>query len=74
VKRTATVFAILAMAAPFATGTAWADGRGPAKSAFQCSLTIQQQEIAGITAGGGPKEGQPAPTNCDGNYPPPGQS
>jgi hypothetical protein len=30
-----------------------------------CERTIQRQSDKGITAGGGPKAGIPAPTNCD---------
>jgi hypothetical protein len=31
----------------------------------ECIDTIIRQTEAGVAAGGGPKEGVPAPTNCD---------
>jgi hypothetical protein len=33
-----------------------------------CGANIDSQTAAGVTAGGGPKAGVPAPTNCDHFY------
>jgi hypothetical protein len=47
-------------------GTALADHdhRNP-RAAANCSANIGKQTEKGIAAGGGKKEGIPAPTNCD---------
>ena len=38
---------------------------GQAKAAANCGNTIDRQSANGVSAGGGPKAGVPAPTNCD---------
>lgn len=69
------VLAVLGMSAP----TAFAANEN---SAANCAEVVAKQAAKGIAAGGGPKEGILAPTNCDhffqdvgliGNGTPPGQ-
>jgi hypothetical protein len=43
--------------------TAFADSNNP-----HCGEVIFEQGAHDITAGGGPKQGVPAPTNCDHSY------
>ena len=45
-----------------------AAGFGPSENPHAvaaCGNNIEKQTAKGITAGGGPKAGVPAPTNCD---------
>ena len=53
----------VALAAPASTALGAND-----KSAARCEATIDRQTAKGTTAGGGPKAGIPAPTNCDHFY------
>ena len=43
------------------------------KAVANCEENINKQSAKGISAGGGPKQGVPAPTNCDKFFTPPGQ-
>jgi hypothetical protein len=47
-------------------------GNAPGQATAQdnCGQTINKQEENGVAAGGGHKEGVPAPTNCDNNFHP----
>ena len=60
--------AALAVALPLAFGSSVAfadhDNSNPQADA-NCSENIDKQSEKGISAGGGPKEGVLAPTNCD---------
>ncbi len=38
-----------------------------------CSATVDRQSVNGVSAGGGPKAGVPAPTNCDKFFGAPGK-
>ena len=38
---------------------------GQSNANDNCSNTVDRQEAKGVEAGGGPKAGIPAPTNCD---------
>ena len=49
-------------------GTALPASATTPKSEQNCSNTVDRQEPRGVTAGGGPKAGIPAPTNCDHYY------
>ncbi len=42
-----------------------ADAPGQAKATENCIAVISRQLDKGVFAGGGPKAGIPAPTNCD---------
>ncbi len=42
-----------------------ADASGQAQAQANCFRNIEKQFEKGVAAGGGPKEGIPAPTNCD---------
>jgi hypothetical protein len=47
-------------------GLGESEGAPGQETAFEnCVDTIIRQTEAGVTAGGGPKAGVPAPTNCD---------
>jgi hypothetical protein len=37
----------------------------PSQAVAACEKSIDKQTAKGVTAGGGPKAGIPAPTNCD---------
>ena len=63
---------VAAVLAPAASGYAFIDAHGKAfeapglqKAAAQCQTVIDLQTMREIVAGGGPKAGTPAPTNCD---------
>jgi hypothetical protein len=71
---------IAAAAVTLVTGSssAWADqppaGEFPTPQAQEnCGATIDRQTEGDVSAGGGPKEGVPAPTNCDHFFGAPGQ-
>ena len=49
-------------AAPASVG---ADPGGNATSMERCGAAIEDQIERGVMAGGGPKEGEPGPINCD---------
>ena len=50
------------LAAPVALG--FGPSENP-QAVERCIATIVKQSASGITSGGGPKSGIPAPTNCD---------
>jgi hypothetical protein len=61
-----------------AASSAWAEqpgvGEFPTEQAGEnCGATIDRQTEMDVSAGGGPKEGVPAPTNCDHFFGAPGQ-
>ena len=65
-RRRGLMAAVLAAAALVAPVGALAFGpqqQEPARSA--CNAAFERQLEAGITAGGGPKAGEPGPLNCD---------
>ena len=43
---------------------------GQSSARANCSANIGKQDENGVSAGGGHKEGIPAPTNCDKNFHP----
>jgi hypothetical protein len=47
---------------------------GQANAITKCTNTIDRQTAKGVSAGGGPKQGVPAPTNCDHFFGAPGQN
>jgi hypothetical protein len=49
-------------------GTALPASATTPQSGQNCENTIDKQTMKGVTAGGGPKAGIPAPTNCDHYY------
>jgi hypothetical protein len=51
-----------------------ANAPGQARAAQNCENTIDRQTAKGVSAGGGPKAGVPAPTNCDHFFGAPGQT
>ena len=64
--------AVAAVLAPSASGYAFIDANGKAfeapgleQAAAECGKVINLQTMREIVAGGGPKAGIPAPTNCD---------
>jgi hypothetical protein len=64
--------AVAASLAPPASGYAFIDANGKAfeapgleKAVAECEKVISLQTMRVIVAGGGPKAGIPAPTNCD---------
>jgi hypothetical protein len=64
--------AVAASLAPPASGYAFIDANGKAfeapgleQAAAECVKVIGLQAMREIVAGGGPKAGIPAPTNCD---------
>jgi hypothetical protein len=64
--------AVAAVLAPPASGYAFIDANGKAfeapgleEAVAECSTVISLQTMREIVAGGGPKAGIPAPTNCD---------
>ena len=69
-----TAVAALTMSLLFGTGDALAftngggnsgSAPGQANAIANCFDNIAKQTDKGVSAGGGPKEGVPAPTNCD---------
>ena len=75
-RRVKGIIAVGALALSFAFGTgdalAFTNGGGNSGSApgqanaiANCFDNIAKQTDKGVSAGGGPKEGVPAPTNCD---------
>jgi hypothetical protein len=54
------------LALPGAAGALGPSGNPHAVAA--CEKSIDKQSANGVTAGGGPKAGVPAPTNCDHYY------
>ena len=57
---------LLTMLALLAAPVALGFGPNANPSAVQaCIANIDKQTASGVTAGGGPKSGIPAPTNCD---------
>jgi hypothetical protein len=86
-KRIITVLTIAAlMAVMMVAGAGYAfayanpDNQGNASNApgqenaiENCVQNIEKQTENDVSAGGGPKEDVPAPTNCDKFFPPPGQ-
>jgi hypothetical protein len=64
--------AVAAVLAPSASAYAFIDANGKAfeapgleEAAAECGKVINLQTMREIVAGGGPKAGIPAPTNCD---------
>ena len=58
----------MAMAVPaFAPANPDSNGHGQTKegAAENCQAAIDKQTANGVSAVGGPKEGQPGPTNCE---------
>ena len=45
-----------------------ADAPGQANAIANCAENVLKQTVKGVSAGGGPKEGFIAPTNCDHFY------
>lgn len=68
----ALVSAVAAVLVPPASGYAFTDANGKAfeapgleQAVAECGKVISLQTMREIVAGGGPKAGIPAPTNCD---------
>ena len=77
-RRFGVVVATAAVVWVTGTSSAWADipppGQFPTEQAEEnCGATIDRQTAGGVAAGGGPKEGVPAPTNCDHFFGAPGK-
>ena len=67
--RAVAVAAGVALAIAIGGGRAHADHDGrPFVAVANCGGAVTQQGVGGVAAGGGPKEGLGAPTNCDHFY------
>jgi hypothetical protein len=66
-KRLALVIGIGAMAALPAAAAGYGPSENP-HAVAACVKNIDKQTAKGVAAGGGPKAGVPAPTNCDHFY------
>jgi hypothetical protein len=66
-KKLALVIGIGAMAALPAAAAGYGPKENP-HAVAACEKNIDKQTAKGVTAGGGPKAGTPAPTNCDHYY------
>jgi hypothetical protein len=58
------VLSVPAMAASPGSGNS-GNAPGQARAQENCVRTVDRQTAKGVAAGGGPKAGIPAPTNCD---------
>ena len=77
-RRFAIVLATAAVVLLTGSSSAWADqppaGEFPTEqSEANCGATVDRQTEGDVSAGGGPKEGVPAPTNCDHFFGEPGK-
>jgi hypothetical protein len=59
----AVVWVVVAILAPAAV--AYGGPNPNPKAVANCEANITKQALNGVSAGGGPKAGIPAPTNCD---------
>ena len=66
-KKTVLAVAVGALIAWPGAAAAFGPSENPHATAA-CEANIATQTAAGISAGGGPKAGVPAPTNCDHYY------
>jgi hypothetical protein len=57
----------------FSNGHANPDAPGQATAKVNCSNAFDHQEANGVSAGGGPKAGEPGPLNCDHFFGAPGK-
>lgn len=66
-KAIASILAVAALSVSAAPGFAYQpeNTHTPAVAIENCGANVEKQSAAGITAGGGPKAGVLAPTNCD---------
>jgi hypothetical protein len=77
-RRFSTVLATAAVVMVTGSSSAWADqppaGEFPTPQAEEnCGSTVDRQTEGDVSAGGGPKEDVPAPTNCDHFFGAPGK-
>jgi hypothetical protein len=77
-RRFGSVVATAAVVLVAGASSAWADqpgvGEFPTEQAEEnCGATVDRQTESEVSAGGGPKEDVPAPTNCDHFFGAPGQ-
>jgi hypothetical protein len=77
-RRFSTMLATAAVVMVTGSSSAWADqppaGEFPTPEAEEnCDSTVDRQTEGDVSAGGGPKEDVPAPTNCDHFYGAPGK-
>jgi hypothetical protein len=77
-RRFSTVLATAAVVMVTGSSSAWADqppaGEFPTpESEENCGSTVDRQTEGDVSAGGGPKEDVPAPTNCDHFFGAPGK-
>lgn len=77
-RRFAIVLATAAVVMLTGSSSAWADqppaGEFPTEQAeANCGATVERQTEGDVSAGGGPKEDVPAPTNCDHFFGEPGK-
>ena len=66
-RRLALVIMIGALGALPAAAAGYGPNPNP-HAVAACEKTIDKQTAKGVAAGGGPKAGTPAPTNCDHYY------
>jgi hypothetical protein len=66
-KRTLTAFVALCFVWLVLSAPAFGYGgpNPPSQAVAACGTNIDKQTDGGVAAGGGPKAGIPAPTNCD---------
>ena len=66
-KKTVLAVAVGALMALPGAAAAYGPSANP-HAVAACDATIDRQTAGGVSAGGGPKAGVPAPTNCDHYY------
>lgn len=67
-KKTILGIGVAALMALPATAAAYGGPNPPSQAVTACVSAIDSQTASGVTAGGGPKAGIPAPLNCDHFY------